>query len=62
MATYMSYYRVKYRDERQSGRADGQRPYAAETNGSSPQSVSGVVSAVYGTGIVGEDAEPNRRS
>lgn len=62
MATYQSYYRVKYHDEFQVRWSVEQRSAAGEMAGRPARSVSGVVGAVYGNGIVGEDAEADRRS
>jgi hypothetical protein len=55
MATYQSDYRVKYHDEFQVRWSIAQREAANELAGRPSRTVSGVVGAVYGGTIVGQD-------
>lgn len=61
MATYQSYYRVKYNDEFQVRWSVEQQQAANEMAGRQGRAVSGTVGAVYGGTIAGTDAEADRR-
>ncbi len=61
MATYQSYYRVKYHDEFQVRWSVEQQTAANEMAGRPSRAVSGVVGAVYGGSIQGDDAQADRR-
>jgi|GEM_PF-4799618 len=60
MATYQSYYRVKYQDEFQTRWSVEQQTAAKEWAGRPTRAVSGVVGAVYGGAIEGDDGRTDR--
>ncbi|SDF65319.1 MULTISPECIES: hypothetical protein [Thalassobaculum] len=61
MATYQSYYKVKYHDEFQVRWSVEQQQAASEMAGRPTHAVSGTVGAVYGGVIAGTDADADRR-
>lgn len=61
VATYQSYYKVKYHDEFQVRWSVEQQQAAGELAGRPARAVSGTVGAVYGGTIAGTDAEADRR-
>lgn len=61
MATYQSYYRVKYHDEFQVRWSVEQQNAASEMAGRPARAVSGTLGAVYGGVIAGSDADADRR-
>lgn len=61
VATYQSYYKVKYHDEFQVRWSVEQQQAANEMAGRPARAVSGTVGAVYGGAIAGTDADADRR-